>query len=1003
MDGADVGREVLTQNIAKIPDEFFGSFNDNFYSNNNIDVDFQTISPIMHYMTLGWKEGRDPNHWFSVSGYLQRNPDVAAALVEPLSHYLAFGYLEKRLWSEIGITPYEIVGNNFDHRFYLRTYTDIDVRVVNAVEHYIVYGWKEGRNPASWFSTCAYLNRYDDVRSRQIEPFYHYLTLGRSEGRLISDVGESDTVAQKAEFRTGFQRDYARVGAEFDDAFYALCYPDLTAPDVDRFEHFMVHGWVEGRNPASWFNTKLYLDAHPDIAERHINPFVHYIIEGRSEGRSIFSAINERGRTLQTSPGVSLIADRDISFASSLKANLTIHKPAKFNPNSLNIHWVVPDFSPGSGGHSTIFRIVRWLEFFGHRNTIWFTHLVMHGSIADVYDDIVKYFQPLKADVRVCDDSFALQNGDAVIATGWQTVSHVSQSDGFLGRFYFVQDFEPAFYPVGSQSICAELTYHLDLGCICASEWLAEKLTRDYDRWTRSFKLAYDNSTYFPLKTGRKRGRGKPFRIAVYARASTARRCVDLALLALEELARDEPNIEVTLFSAEMDKARAPYPCKLYGVMNPSELADLYRSSDLGICFSATNYSLIPQEMMACGLPVLELNSESSRRIFPDGVVTLTGPSPGQICRDIQTLIRNPTLLSAQRRKAFKWIEGLTWADAARGIHDALVSRLETLNHTPKTTRKLPEQEVLKASICIPTYNGGDLLLEVIQMVRQQVVPWQFEIVVVDSGSTDGMPERLAQLDGVTCRSILQTEFGHGRTRNLLASISSGEFIIFLTQDAKPKDVTWLYSLVSVMEHFPDAAGAFGRHVAYPDSSAFTKISINEHFSAFESLPIAVSRDTNRDKWETDQEWRQKLHFFSDNNSCLRRSAWERIPYPDIAYGEDQVWAETILEAGYQRVYVPSAVVYHSHDYTPQQVTERALIETAYFKKHFGYELYDRTLAFERQLADMNGRDQRMIVSHGLSMGLLDQRKLYNEALLKGRYLAACADDDCVASAAAVA
>ena len=94
------------------------------------------------------------------------------------------------------------------------------------------------------------------------------------------------------------------------------------------------------------------------------------------------------------------------------------------------------------------------------------------------------------------------------------------------------------------------------------------------------------------------------------------------------------------------------------------------------------------------------------------------------------------------------------------------------------------------------------------------------------------------------------------------------------------------------------------------------KRQIKDHFESLDGLPVAVSRDTDKKAWRAkDVRWRQRLHYYSDNNSCLRRSVWKKIPYPEVDYGEDQVWADKIIAAGYQKVYVRTATVLHSHDY----------------------------------------------------------------------------------------
>lgn len=88
----------------------------------------------------------------------------------------------------------------------------------------------------------------------------------------------------------------------------------------------------------------------------------------------------------------------------------------------MNIHWIIPDFSAGSGGHMTIFRMVNLLERFGHKNTIWITGSHFNLTTIDAYENIVKHFQFVSADVKFFSPEFYTAEGDAVIATGWNTV-----------------------------------------------------------------------------------------------------------------------------------------------------------------------------------------------------------------------------------------------------------------------------------------------------------------------------------------------------------------------------------------------------------------------------------------------------------------------------------------------------------------------------------------------------------------------------------------------------
>lgn len=245
----------------------------------------------------------------------------------------------------------------------------------------------------------------------------------------------------------------------------------------------------------------------------------------------------------------------------------------------------------------------------------------------------------------------------------------------------------------------------------------------------------------------------------------------------------------------------------------------------------------------------------------------------------------------------------------------------------------------IKASVIIPTKNPGSIFRQVLVRVLEQETPWPFEVIVIDSGSSDGTVEYAQSQGHVQVISIQPGDFGHGRTRNLAISKSAGEFAVLLTHDALPTDTGWLRELVAAVDQHPKIAGAFGRHIAYPDASIYTQRDIDQHFAGFLAHPAIVSRDTAPDRFANDQGWRQFLHYYSDNNSCLRRSVWEQIPYPDVEFAEDQIWARNIIAAGWAKAYAQNAAVYHSHDYGVFERLQRAYDESCAFQRLFGYRL----------------------------------------------------------------
>ena len=186
-------------------------------------------------------------------------------------------------------------------------------------------------------------------------------------------------------------------------------------------------------------------------------------------------------------------------------------------------------------------------------------------------------------------------------------------------------------------------------------------------------------------------------------------------------------------------------------------------------------------------------------------------------------------------------------------------------------------------TIVIPTKNGGETLSKVLDEVFAQKTQYEYEVVCVDSGSSDNTVDIIKSFP---CKlyQIEPSEFGHGKTRNYGASKGSGEYIVFLTQDAVPASRDWLENFITDMKNSPDAVCGFGRHLPYPDCNELDKRDIINHFKGFGDKPTTYWMQ-DKNKYYSEEWYRHFLAFFSDNNSCLKRSIWEKYPYPSPAVG----------------------------------------------------------------------------------------------------------------------
>lgn len=242
------------------------------------------------------------------------------------------------------------------------------------------------------------------------------------------------------------------------------------------------------------------------------------------------------------------------------------------------------------------------------------------------------------------------------------------------------------------------------------------------------------------------------------------------------------------------------------------------------------------------------------------------------------------------------------------------------------------------ATVVILTKNPGNIFYKVLESALQQKTSFDYEILVIDSGSSDGTVEYIKKFDRVRLIEIKPSDFGHGKTRNLAIKEANGQYVAMLTHDAQPYNNQWLQNLVSVFKKDPKIAGAFGRHKAYNNAVITIKQSIKKHFDLLASAcSVSFIEDLNR--YKNDIGYKQQLYFFSDNNSCINKKIWKKIPIPDVAFAEDQAWAKAFLEQGYKKAYVDNAIVYHSHNYGILNTFRRSYDESKSLRKIFGYAL----------------------------------------------------------------
>jgi O-antigen biosynthesis protein len=345
---------------------------------------------------------------------------------------------------------------------------------------------------------------------------------------------------------------------------------------------------------------------------------------------------------------------------------------ARAHGGPLKVAIVVPFFRQGSGGHTTIANLVRGLERLGHRCSLWIDdpgHRCAAGP-SGAERDLRAWFGPFAADVHYGFEAW--QGADIAVATGWQTVARVRVLPGTAARAYLVQDHEPEFFGTSAQRQWAEDSYRHGLYPITAGPWLADVMASEYGLPATYFDLGVDTHLYRPRDVERRDNV-----VLFYARASTPRRAVPLALVALGELKRRRPQTELWLYGHGWPP-RVDYPFRNVGVVSGEDLARLYSTATVGLVLSMTNYSLVPQEMLACGMPCVELDAPSVVAAFGrDSPIELAVAEPTAIVDALERLLDNPALRADRADEGMRMVATRTWDAAAVQLEVGLQAALD--------------------------------------------------------------------------------------------------------------------------------------------------------------------------------------------------------------------------------------------------------------------------------------------------------------------------------------
>ncbi len=471
---------------------------------------------------------------------------------------------------------------------------------------------------------------------------------------------------------------YCRAKSELKYFEAAIVGAPTVASRIDAFVHAIEHGangllagdtaeWIAGLE--ALINDESYRRAISERARQDV--YQNYTPQVR--GRELIQTIDD------------IVHD-------FLLGQPRVTAPSRYegaSPPRLTVNWALLEPIKGSGGYTSVFRMIRRLVQSGHevRAYIKPDNLLMGKSEKEIEGFINQHFFETGAHI-VKGHDFA--RSDAIFATAWPTAKVVSEDNSSRKKFYYVQDFEPYFYSMGEEYATAESTYKLGLSHITLGKWLTDLLRERYgaDADYIDFGLDRDIYQYRPAQNP-----DRP-RIVFYARPSTPRRGFNLGVEALNLVHRSAPDVEIVMFGAQrLRNYPIPFPHVDLGIASEEELAELYASATMGLVLSYTNCSFVPFEMMASHCPVVAVDTDPVRWFQRDGVnAVVTSPEPRSLAQGMLTLLEDEELRQRIVANAYQDVQDLSWERSMQQFEEILLRKVASTSKDRRIATGYPKR-----------------------------------------------------------------------------------------------------------------------------------------------------------------------------------------------------------------------------------------------------------------------------------------------------------------------
>lgn len=722
----------------------------------------------------------------------------------------------------------------------------------------------------------------------------------------------------------------------FDNEWYSKTY---NVRPENACSHYLNEGYKNGFNPSTKFNGNLYKKANPDIGA--MNPLLHYEVYGLFENRNLDVPYQFNININKDKFGAIVNPSLDIFFSTFELLNAKVYsKPKRITKNSKAV-LVMSHEMDLTGAPIALLNAVLYLKNNGYTpiiispNNGFLTKKAEANNIPviiykDLFNDnILDIFYPLFDFVFIntltFSDFIQRLNGTKNQVIWWLHESLASYQ-ALFDKVQMLPDILCSnihLYAVGNYAKERMLEfkpkYQIEnLHYFLPDENIEEK---------NNFLFGFENENKITFGIVGTLEPRKGYEILLKALDFVSEKIlekIEIVIVGKNTIPSIYKNIKEYKGSAKL-----VYIEKIERDLMPL----FYKKIDCLICPSTDDpMPIVITEAWKNSVPVICSSSTGSSYLIKKygGGITYDYNDPNELAKAISSFVSKKSNYKDSTKKGLNIYNSYFSENYFKQSFSKIIKIVQTSNSLTQTNSTV--------SVVIPTYNGLQDLRNLIPKLKSQK-DVKLEIVVVDSGSTDGTIEYLKG-EKIKLIQISQKEFSHSFARNLGIKNSKGKYVMVMTQDASPSSEYWIIKLLQPLLK-GKAVATMCKQSPRQDCDLYGKITIyfNNEFFGINNNDSITSMPLNHDKLSI-----RKNAQLDDVACMIRKDIFDKYEYRGV-YGEDLDLGIRLIEDNYSIARFASVDVIHSHNRKAFYFLKRAIVDSEMNCENDKNEDYDTKIA----------------------------------------------------------